>query len=356
MPVFRTPQAATTIQQPQERGKKNKGRPSGLFSPPRTRSNRNTTPEFQAQADRMEEVRDLEDLDYHQSKTTLSQRPGSADTTPKSGKKANPGHVPYEHLKKRNIKQERMRHLSRIRKDWGRDPKQWMPHSVWPCKIVRLGGNHKERHLIGEPRDWNTPLLVELSYLSAVTKGKPNTAYRALEEAMSRRQRAEDSNEDIQLHKEDIQLATQICKMTGPSQSSQPNDPNRPVPVPVPALTDDGVAEAESPAAVVAMSEASHGLPALRSPTLAGDVAPIKLETQPPGRADVMENVLGGAWTGFDEEMEKLEEQELEAEELEAIAAAKRKRREVIAHRRRIREELRQHGGNSGDAILLRSE
>ena len=333
------------------------GRNLGLpISPPRTRSSGKTPQDFQAEADRMEEARDLADPDYRESQekprnrysiesqTTPRKRSATDDISPRSAKKNSPGHKTFDKLKDRGSKTERKRHFAQIRKNWGRDTEQWMPESVWPCRFSR-SGNRKIRRLIEDPRDWNSPLLEELSYLSVVTKNQPGVAFQALEDAVSHRQEQEGSNEETQVLKEDVQLATRICKGEEPDDAA---------PGPAPPDEDDAAAEemdTDAPA-----DEAARGLPDPRSPTFAADETVIKVENQAARMSIAAERVADGAWTGYDDEMEKLEEARLEAEENEAVAAARRARREEIAQRRRIRELMRLHGRSREDAIRLGSD
>jgi hypothetical protein len=301
----------------------------------------------------MEEARDLADPDYRESQetprkkrptesqTTPHKRRATDDISPRSAKKKSPGHMTFDSLKDRDSKKERKRHLARIRKQWGPDPEQWMPESVWPCKFVG-SGNRRTRRLIQDPRDWNSPLLEELSYLSAVTKNQPAVAFQALESAVLQRQEQENSHDETQVLKEDVQHATQICKAANASDAA---------PGPAPPDEDDAAAaeiDAHAPA-----DETPHGLPDVRSPTFAREEPVVKVENQPARMPGITESLLGGAWNGYDDEMDKLEEARLEAEEKEALAAARRAQREQIAQRRRIRELMRQHGRTSDDAILL---
>jgi hypothetical protein len=181
-----------------------------------------------------------------------------------------------------------------------------------------------------------------LSYLSAVTKNQPDVAFQALESTVLQRQEQENSYDETQVLKEDVQHATQIRKAA---------DANDAAPGPAPPDEDDAAAEeidADAPA-----DETPHGLPDLRWPTFAREEPVVKVENQPARMPLATDSLLGGAWNGYDDEMDKLEEARLEAEEQEALAAARRAQREQIAQRRRIRELMRQHGRTSDDAILL---
>lgn len=301
----------------------------------------------------MEEARDLADPDYRESQetrrkrratgsqTTPRKRRATDDISPRNVKKKNPRHTTFDSLTDQDSKEERKRHLVRIRKNWGRDPEQWMPEFVWPCKFVG-SGNRRTRQLIGDPQDWNSPLLEELSYLSAVTKNQPAVAFQALEVAVLRRQEYENSHEETQVLKEDVQHATETCKSAEASDAA-----------PGPAPPDeDAYAQADIDVAAPA-DEAVHGLPYVRSPTFFGDAPTIKIENQAARMPLAPESVLDSAWSGYDDEMDKIEEARLEAEENEALAAARRAQREHIAQRRRLRERLRQQGRTRENAILL---
>lgn len=314
-----------------------KGRPSGLFSPPRLRSKGKETQDFQAEVDRTEMARDQADPDYRLSQSTPKKRRATTDISPKSAKRRSPGHIPYDKCKDSGSRTERDRHLARIRENWGPETEQWMPRSVWPCKVIRVSGRKTRRQPVENPLDWNCPLLEELSYLSAVTKDKPVVAYQALQNAVSQRQEADDSHEDTQVFREDVQRATQICKATE-ARASQAG----------------GVAEETDTAPP--LNEPVNGLPAMRSPTFAGDDPIIKVENLPGLTPGSIDNLANGAWAGYDDELDRLEESRLEAEENEAIAAARRAQREHVKIRRLRRERMREHGRTTEDAILLGSD
>ena len=302
----------------------------------------NETQDFQAQADRLDRIRDAEDSDYHQSMTTTRKRRAATDDNPRSSKKKSPGHQPYDGLKT-DSKKERRAYVSTIRKNWGPNIEDWMPKSTWPCRPGRLSDARNSRLLIEDPRDWNAPLLEELSCLSSVTRNEPAVALKALQQAVMQRQHDDNDHTETQVLKEDVRLAAQLCDRAGSSH-------------PTPALTEDGVGHVELADVDIPQDEAEPDLAAVRSPTFAADDPVATAESQIPDMRDVTENAIGGVWTNFDDEMEKLKVAMLEAEELEATAAAKRKQREVIELRRRIRAQLQERGDSRQDAILLRPE
>jgi hypothetical protein len=302
----------------------------------------NSTQDFQAQADRLDELRDAEDSDYHQSVTTPRKRRAPNDDNPRSSKKKSPRHQPYDMLKTDSQK-ERRAFVSTIRKNWRGDVGNWMPKSMWPCRAIRLSDNRNSRLLIEDPRDWNAPLLEELSYLSNLTKNQPAVALKALEEAVMRRQQDDNDHTETQVLKEDVRMAMQLCNLAGPSRTT-------------PALTEEGIGDAEPADVEMPQDEAEPDPAALRSPTFAAEEPVVTGERQTLDMRNVTENAIGGVWTSFDDDIEKLKVAVLEQEELEATAAAKRKQREVIELRRRIRKQLQEHGDTKQDATLLRPE
>ena len=322
---------------------RSRGRPSGLFSPPRLRSTGKSTQDFQAEVDRTEMARDQADPDYRLSQSTPKKRRATSDVSPKSAKKRSPGHIPYNSCTDSGSRTERDRHLARIRENWGPDTEQWMPRSVWPNKVLRVSGRKSRRQPVENPLDWNCPLLEGLSYLSAVTKGQPDVAYRALEDAVAQRQEADDSHEVTQLFREDVQVATQICK------DGEPRYADQGAASPAGSVSEEVETEAR-------VNDAPNGLPALRSPTFVSDDPIIKVESLPNPMPRPMETLASGIWTGYDDELDKLEESRLEAEEHEAVAAAKRAQREQLRIRRQIRERMRQHGHTKEDAIPVGSD
>lgn len=297
--------------------------------------------EIQARVDRIDRVRDAGDPDYQQSMATPRKRRATNDDSPRSAKKKSPGHQPFDRLKA-DTKKERKAYVATIRRNWGSDVERWMGDAIWPCRIIRLSDHRSDRRLVRDPKDWNGRLLEELSYLSKATRNQPEIARRALEQAIVQRQEEDNDHGETQVLKEDAQRAIELCNRAGPSHST-------------PAPTDEGVQAIEQADMDMPEAEEAHGS-ALRSPTLVADVPVVKSESRGSAIQNVVGNVIGGAWTGFDDEMEKLKEAQLEAEELEAVAAAKRKQREVIAQRRRIREQLQHHGAQRDDAIFVRSE
>ena len=311
-----------------------KGRPSGLFSPPRLRSKGKETQDFQAEVDRTEMARDQADPDYRLSQSTPKKRRATTDISPKSAKRRSRGHIPYDKCKDSGSRNERDRHLARIRENWGPDTEQWMPRSVWPYKVARVSGRKSRRQPVENSLDWNCPFLEELSYLSAVTKDQPVVAYQALQDAVSRRQEEDDSHEDTQVLREDVQRATQICKATEVRTSQARGVPEEIVPA-------------------TPLNEEVHGLPAMRSPTFAGDDPVIKVESLPGLTPGPIDNLANGAWAEYDDESDRLEESRLEAEENEAIAAARRAQREHVKILRLRRERWRKQGHTKDDAILV---
>ena len=158
-----------------------------------------------------------------------------------------------------------------------------------------------------------------------------------------RRQQDDNDHTETQVLKEDVRLAAQLCNRTEPSR-------------PTAVLSEEALGDVEQADVEMPPDEAEHDLAAVRSPTFAAEESAAIAERQTPDMRNVTANTIGGVWTSFDDELEKLKVAMLEQEELEATAAAKRKQREVIELRRRIREQLQEHGDTRQDAMLLRPE
>ena len=319
-------------------------------SPPSLRSKPRDTVDFQVDADRAEMARDLADPDFGgpSSLTRKRRAVAPADPSPsaKRAKQQRHRHIAYENCQA-DARKDRDKHLARIQENWNAPREEWMSESMMPSKKIKQG-KHKGRRQPLDTKDWNSRLLAELSYLSGVTKDKPTEAYKALQEAVSRKDRF---GGGPQLLESDVQYAIRACENTKPT-------------VPMAATIDPVTGDADEISADDILNDATADVdieaglqfPSPRSPTFVGDDHIVKQEPQPQAANKVREAACDVAWDGYDDEMDKLEELKLIEEQKLAVVELKAAQYARSVQRRRVRELARRHGKTKDDAILLRPE
>ena len=349
-PMVETPSKAARVNKDSTHSKpKGKGKERAVDLPPPAslRSKRRDEADFQDEADRAEKARDLADPDFGEPSTkTRKRRAVSHVDVPQPTKRARQHrsrHRAYDECKDQT-KEERDRHIERIVRNWNAPREQLIPQSMVPTKKITKGKDKGKRQP-RDTKDWNGRLLAELSYLSGITKDNPEAAYKALQDAISRTNRF---GGGPQLLEDDVKYATLKCQ-----EANSKNPRSEAVDY------DTGEVQANDVQTHAPTDEdtaASAQLPSPRSPTFAGHDRPVKLEA--PSRALPIgsEASVEHGWDGYDDQMDKLLELKLEAEENEARAAAKRAERERVQERRRLCELMRQHGKSKDDAILLRTQ
>lgn len=337
------PRNATSINKrtPSKAKDKGKGKALDQPSPLNVRHKGKDPMDFQAEVDRTEMARDRADPDFDfagPSTTPRKRRLGArTDPSPPTKKaKLRTRHIAYENCKSEDARRDRDRFIARIHENWKIPAQQWMPKSMVPSRKTNMRkGKYQLEGL--DPRDWNGRLLAELSYFSGVTKNNHARAYKALQDSVSRKGRGAAGP---QLLEPDVQYATQIC------EEANANDP-----LVAPANLVAEVAEEIGTGDTVNQATADLDLddrariPPPRSPTFVADDVVVKPEPRLKGGRHVESR---GGWDGYDDEVEKLEELTLIADEM----TAKRARFQQM---RRLRELARQHGKSREDAILLRS-
>lgn len=339
----------------------NKGKGRALEpSPPVLRSNIAKAKEavdYQAEADAIEEARDLADPDFRVTQDSDAviiprkrRRESQAHPSPPSTK--------AKQLRQRNrlyakcsdqTKNARDKHIARIQENWGLTPDRWMPVSIMPSTTKKVRGKKAKRQPLLDPRDWNSMLLVELAYLSNSTKNRPDEAFKALQDAVSAKNRGRGGPG---LLPTDVQRAIRrLGSTTAGTARPRITPPANPAAAPANLSAEQLLSETT---AGMDQEELPPQLPSPRSPTFGREVV-IKQESRPvpPVRPSSSDE---GGWDGYDAELDKFEELDLQWKEEQAGLAVARVELARFLQRKRLRELTRQHGRNRRDAILLRAE
>lgn len=343
------------LKTPKDKGKGRAIEPS----PPLLRSAKKDDAYFQRNADRVDKRQDREDPDFETASTAESSKPSqpskpskkrkSTDTgsstpskkrtnvdTASSAAPRRPRNSRYSNVQDATRK-DRDYYLTLMNDNWNNaPPHQWMPVTLMPS--VRTKG--KLPTYLTDPRDWNNGLLEKLAYLSRVTKGHPEIAYKAVREAVARPNRG---GGGPQLNKDDVIHATKVLEH---SRSADEKAVTPPPSTSKHARVDDvtspsiGATNGEDTATMGGMTgqeaDGSASLPSPRSPTLTADN--IKKE---PGVAEETPGAAPGAYGPPNHEWEDLTaelkeaEAELKQHEAEEAVARDRARLEKLRNRRR---------------------
>lgn len=181
----------------------------------------NSTQDFQAQADAIEQIQDEEDPDFvdsHQESFEPRKRKHS-DVVPaiarKERRKSKPHHRSYSGCGPA-VQGKRDKFFDTIVDNWGEHVEAWLPVDLIPTQTVGVDRGESVMERL-ELVNWNTRLLEQLSRLAASMPRQPRRAYRALELAAKRDNRPKHIYE---IMKEDVELAVSRVEQTTASASS----------------------------------------------------------------------------------------------------------------------------------------
>lgn len=313
--------------------------------------------DYQAEADRVEALRDQDDPDFRGTqdsdeilvasaprkrrqsenhplrsppalRSEVAPAPQEA-TTPVQGMKARTRNTLYEDCSD-PTKTKRDNHIHRISENWAVPPKVWIPESLLPKHISRKTKRHT---ILRNPQDWTTGLLEELAYFSHVSKGEQAKACEALVQSVIERHGTITGTElmpgDVSSAFEQFNMASAPLPATPISKRRKLVEPiTRPSPVSKPQTEMD-------------IDGPVKQLPSPPTPTVGRN--PLVRQDS---RCDLPSWAVINEQNSdtLNEELAKLEELNLLEQEKEAKYALIQAERERLQQQRRVNEAMRLRG------------